>query len=185
MQKRDLIKEKNWTFLLLIDEDKLLEMCHIDYFLSSKPGGQHRDKKASSVRLSLKNTTIVVSASENRSMNMNMKSAVKKLKIEITCQLRSSIDFIIFIKSFDLFEAFNKNGSLSNGKLSYASSNKNYLPMCAFIFDLMNNDKWGISNISKKLGISNTNLVSFLLKEKRLIVWVNQQRAKNGMNSLK
>jgi phage antirepressor YoqD-like protein len=49
----------------------------------------------------------------------------------------------------------------------------------------MNNDKWGISNISKKLGISNTNLVSFLLKEKRLIVWVNQQRAKNGMNSLK
>ena len=185
MQIIDLIEEKNWTSFLLIDDDKLLALCKVDYFLSSKPGGQHRDKKVSSVRLKLKNTRIVVSASENRSLNKNIKIALKKLRIEVTCQLRSNIDLNSFISIFKLDEVFDRTGLIINRKLLYSSSNKNYLPLCAFILDYLHNDKWGISAFSKKFSISNTNIVSFLSKEKRLLVWVNQERVKNGMNLLK
>ncbi|ODS32069.1 MAG: strong similarity to protein chain release factor 2 (RF-2) [Candidatus Scalindua rubra] len=66
-----------------IDLIDLKKEVRIDYFKSSGPGGQHKNKTMSCVRLIHKPTGIKVNATESRSQIRNRALAFKRLQVRL------------------------------------------------------------------------------------------------------
>ncbi len=66
--------------LLALDDDKLVGECEVDLFVASGPGGQHRNKTESGVRLVHKPSGLVVTATERRSQGQNRDVALERLR---------------------------------------------------------------------------------------------------------
>jgi protein subunit release factor B len=62
------------------DDDTLLGHCEVDYFVAGGPGGQHRNKTSSAVRLVHTPTGLTVTATERRSQFLNRSMAVERLR---------------------------------------------------------------------------------------------------------
>ncbi|CAI8593510.1 unnamed protein product [Vicia faba] len=70
----------NYGGYLDLTDDDLMKQCEMGTFKSSGPGGQHRNKRESAVRLKHLPTGIIAQASEDRSQHMNRASALKRLR---------------------------------------------------------------------------------------------------------
>lgn len=65
---------------LALDDELLLRECEIETFVASGPGGQHRNKTESGVRLSHAATELSVTATERRSQAQNREVALARLR---------------------------------------------------------------------------------------------------------
>lgn len=63
-----------------LPDDELLGQCEVETRRASGPGGQHRNKTESAVRLLHRPTGIVVQASERRSQGQNLAVALERLR---------------------------------------------------------------------------------------------------------
>ena len=65
---------------LALDDDALLTECEVEYFVAGGPGGQHRNRTASGVRLTHPATGLSVTATERRSQAQNRAVALERLR---------------------------------------------------------------------------------------------------------
>jgi protein subunit release factor B len=65
---------------LALDDEALLKVCDVEYFIASGPGGQHRNTTASGVRLTHPPTELSVTATERRSQVQNKGVALERLR---------------------------------------------------------------------------------------------------------
>lgn len=63
-----------------LPDEALLAECEVETRKASGPGGQHRNKTESAVRLVHRPTGIVVQASERRSQGQNLAVALERLR---------------------------------------------------------------------------------------------------------
>lgn len=59
--------------------DALERDCDLEFFVAGGPGGQHRNKTSSAVRLRHRPTGIVIAATERRSQHQNRAEALERL----------------------------------------------------------------------------------------------------------
>lgn len=72
----------------LDDLDALERECDLEFFRAGGPGGQHRNKTASGVRLRHRPTGIVVVATERRSQHENRAAALERLRAKLAARAR-------------------------------------------------------------------------------------------------
>ena len=65
---------------LALDDEALLKVCEVEFFIASGPGGQHRNTTASGVRLTHPPTELSVTATERRSQVQNKGVALERLR---------------------------------------------------------------------------------------------------------
>lgn len=65
---------------LLLSEEQLLAECEESFFVAGGPGGQHRNKTESGVRLTHPATELSVTATERRSQAQNRSQALFRLR---------------------------------------------------------------------------------------------------------
>jgi len=65
---------------LALDDLALLRECEHEFFTARGPGGQHRNKTATGVRLTHPATELSVTATERRSQAMNRRIALQRLR---------------------------------------------------------------------------------------------------------
>lgn len=65
---------------LALDDQALLRACEVTTFVGGGPGGQHRNKTASAVRLVHAPTGVTVTATERRSQAQNRSTALERLR---------------------------------------------------------------------------------------------------------
>jgi protein subunit release factor B len=63
-----------------LPEGALQAECEEEFFIASGPGGQHRNKTESGVRLTHRPTGVTVSATERRSQAQNRGAALERLR---------------------------------------------------------------------------------------------------------
>lgn len=63
-----------------LSDDALLSECEEEFFIASGPGGQHRNKTESGVRLKHPPTGVTVTATERRSQPQNRSAALERLR---------------------------------------------------------------------------------------------------------
>jgi ribosome-associated protein len=68
---------------LALDDEALLGACEVFTFVGGGPGGQHRNKTASAVRLVHPATGVIVTATERRSQARNRSTALERLRASL------------------------------------------------------------------------------------------------------
>jgi protein subunit release factor B len=61
------------------DRASLERDCDVEFFIASGPGGQHRNKVETGVRLTHRPTGLVVTATERRSRTANIEAAFERM----------------------------------------------------------------------------------------------------------
>jgi ribosome-associated protein len=70
------------------DPQELLKDCDLSFLRASGPGGQHRNKVETAVRLVHRPTGVTLVASDSRSQSANRKAALARLHAKLTRQLK-------------------------------------------------------------------------------------------------
>ncbi|HEX9288214.1 MAG TPA: peptide chain release factor-like protein [Anaeromyxobacteraceae bacterium] len=73
---------------LALSDDALLGGCEETFFVGSGPGGQHRNKTESGVRLVHRATGVAVTATERRSQLRNRGAALARLRARLEALAR-------------------------------------------------------------------------------------------------
>ncbi len=79
------------TDYLLATDDGLIAQAEVDRYRASGPGGQHRNKTESAVRLRHKPTGISAIGEDSRSQAENKIHAVRRLRSAIALQVREPV----------------------------------------------------------------------------------------------
>ncbi|MCH2175229.1 MAG: peptide chain release factor-like protein [Lentisphaeria bacterium] len=148
-------------------DQQLLQLCRQEQFRSSGPGGQHRNRRDSAVRLTIKDLDVSVEADEDRSQHKNKEQAVKRLRIAIAYHLRSD------------------EAPVWNGSNILNAKNPQYPKLVAIILDSFAQNEWSVKNAANALGWSTGNLNKVLMRDQQLLAKVNRERHNKGYSPLK
>lgn len=66
------------------DRESLERDCEMEFFVAGGPGGQHRNKVETGVRLTHRPSGLVVTATERRSQSANREAAFERLAEKLT-----------------------------------------------------------------------------------------------------
>jgi protein subunit release factor B len=66
------------------DRDALERDCEMEFFVAGGPGGQHRNKVETGVRLTHRPSGLVVNATERRSQSANREAAFERMAEKLT-----------------------------------------------------------------------------------------------------
>ncbi|XP_027358950.1 uncharacterized protein LOC113867714 isoform X2 [Abrus precatorius] len=119
-----------------LNDEELMRQCEMDTFKSSGPGGQHRNKRESAVRLKHLPTGIIAQASEERSQHKNRASALNRLRSLIALKGKQWIVMLI-CRPESFFRYFLPNhpleGRIVVHKLDLITQNLHW-SLCPFLF---------------------------------------------------
>ena len=153
--------------LFEMTDDKLLKRCRTDCFRAPGPGGQHRNKVDSAVRLTLKDhPEVTASATESRSQHTNRKQALIRVRREIAYQLRSD------------------DAPTWDGQLKFNIDNPRYPTFLAIVLDALEQSGWRMGDAARVLKISTGKLNRVLFHDPQLWAFVNRKRELAGMRRL-
>jgi len=157
-------------------DDKLLGACTVETCRGSGPGGQHRNKRDSAVRLTHRPTGVVATASERRSQHENRRRAVKRLRKAIALGVREPLG----APSDALRAALDDPAWPRVSQKSTA-----YLVAAAEILDHLEADQGKVSETAGRLGVSTASVAKFLLLDSDLLEAANRIRRRLGHKPLR
>ncbi|MCJ8330824.1 MAG: peptide chain release factor-like protein [Lentisphaeria bacterium] len=157
----------NRNELLNLGPEALLAVCRMACFRSTGPGGQHRNKTDSAVRLTLKEIPeITATADDSRSQHQNKTAALKRLRIEIAYAMRDE-------------------ASVWTGDVKMNSSNPQYPYLVACLLDALETAEYQLANAAELFGQSTGQINKILRRDDTLRQYVNAQRQKRNMKALR
>ncbi|CAN6475357.1 unnamed protein product [Victoria cruziana] len=173
-------------FLRLSDE-QLMGQCEMDTFKASGPGGQHRNKRESAVRLKHIPTGIVAQAVEDRSQHKNRASALARLRTLLALKVRNSISLDEYSPPLELIQILPAKSSIRGSSVGpqIGPNNPKFILGMQALLDLLHAVDGSISNAAKLLGLSTGALSRLLLSDDSLRLAVNEMRASKGLKPLK
>ncbi|CBI16955.3 hypothetical protein AAG906_000431 [Vitis piasezkii] len=173
-------------FLGLSDE-QLMKQCEMSTFKSSGPGGQHRNKRESAVRLKHLPTGIIAQAVEDRSQHKNRASALARLRTLLALKVRNSIDLDTYSPPLELLQILPAKSTIRTsdcGPQIGPNNPKFALGMLALL-DLIFAVEGSISDAAKLMGLSTGALSRLVLSDDSLRMAVNELRTSKGLKPLK
>jgi hypothetical protein len=154
--------------LLSLADDALLKLCRTDCFRAPGPGGQHRNKVDSAVRLTLKeHPEVCASATESRSQHTNRRQALVRLRREIAHKIRS------------------ESAPKWDGQLKFNVDNPEYPTFLGIVIDALTQAGWRVGDAARLLSTSTGKLNKVLFKDQHLWELVNRSRESAGMGRLR
>jgi hypothetical protein len=170
---------------LNLDDDALLAQCEVQTYRSSGPGGQHRNKVSSAIRLRHRPTGIVVTGSERRSQHENKRVAAGRLRMEIACQVRQLPDRACDGLPTPLARCIAlPRGQAEVGRLTVSRNNSRFWPAAALLLDYLAAAEGRLADAAAPIGITTSNLVSVLKDDRHLLAAAQSIRKRHGHGPL-
>jgi hypothetical protein len=163
----------------MMSDDRLLADCTVETYRASGPGGQHRNKRDSAVRLTHEPTGVSATATERRSQHENRRVAVRRLRKAIAMRVRAPVDATA-PPAGPLAEAL---ADPRWPRLSQKSGT--YLLAAAHVLDRLEAQEGKVSDVAAALGVSTASLVKFLSLDTDLWTEANRLRRRFGLNPLR
>jgi hypothetical protein len=159
-------------------DEEFLRDCRVEAFRGGGPGGQHRNKTSTAVRLIHQPTGLSATAGESRSQQQNRAAALRRLRHRVVLESRQPIA----LENFSPPPWF--QNPLAPLRLKVSIKNERYLSVMGLVLDVLSAADWSISTAAKTLGISTGNLIQFLRGDPKLWPHVNQKRTAAGLRPL-
>ncbi|KAK4266926.1 hypothetical protein QN277_023784 [Acacia crassicarpa] len=170
-----------------LTDDELMRECEMDTFKSSGPGGQHRNKRESAVRLKHIPTGIIAQAAEDRSQHKNRASALTRLRALIALKVRNIVNLDAYSPPQELLQILPAKSSIRGSDCGpqIGPNNPKFVLGMQALLDLIFAVEGSISEAAKFLGLSTGALSRLILSDDSLRMAVNEFRASKGMKPLK
>ncbi|GAY66151.1 hypothetical protein CUMW_246500 [Citrus unshiu] len=162
-------KKKNYLELM---DDELFRECEMDTYKSSGPGGQHRNKRESAVRLKHVPTGVIAQATEDRSQLKNGASTLSRLRTLLALNVRSSVNLDAYSPPLQLLQILPPKSTIRSSEVG---------PQIG-----PNNPKFALRMQAKLLYVmlSTGALSRLILSDDSLRMAVNAFRTPKGMKPL-
>jgi hypothetical protein len=148
---------------LRASDTNLLRQCREERYKSSGPGGQHRNKVETAVRLHHSPSGVTASGEETRSQEENRRHAIHRLREKIAFSARSPFD----PQSPDLPPEFVAQRG-RNGSLAVNAKNPNFGLIAATALDALAAAEGSYATAARALGITTSQLRKFLQSHREL-----------------
>jgi len=162
----------------MLSEEVLLKNVILDFGRSSGPGGQHRNRKATSCTATHIPTDISGEATERRRQSENRKMAISRLRRTLAILLRRKIEVDSY-KPTELWES-RRQGT----QLPINPKHSDYSAVLAETLDIIHAVDFEMSKAAEVLQVSSTQLVSIIGNDKAALAWLNDQRKERGRKPL-
>jgi len=176
------------TDYLDLSEKALLGQCDVNVHRSSGPGGQHRNKVSTAIRLHHRPTGITVQGYDSRSQLDNKRTALKRLRIKIACQLRRPVDPEKYAPPEVLRSCLftpGKGPPRAGRRLQVGRKDRRFWPVAQCLLDLLAAHQGRLAAAAGALGITTSNLTSVLKDDRHLYVAAQAIRKSHGLGPLK
>jgi hypothetical protein len=170
---------------LAMDDPALQACCEVHLYRSSGPGGQHRNKVSSAVRLHHKATGVTATADDSRSQHDNRRMALRRLRMNLACQCRQVIEPGLTVRVPAIvrectFVPRGPGHAPGLHKLQVGPKDVRFWRVAAFLLDLLEAKEGRLAEASAILGISTTNLANVLQSERHLLAEAQKTRKRHG-----
>ena len=167
---------------LLASDEALIGQCEVDRYRASGPGGQHRNKTESAVRLRHKPTGVSAIGEDSRSQSENKLHAVRRLRSAIALEVREPVRLENYVPSARL-AAFVRAGTAPLGAKTKLTGE--YWAAIAELLDLLVGGELEIAMTAQRLGITTGAMSKLLLHDDQVARVVNDLRRAKGMRALR
>jgi peptide chain release factor-like protein len=168
--------------LLLASDDALIAQCEVDRYRASGPGGQHRNKTESAVRLRHKLTGVSAISEDSRSQAENKVHAVKRLRSALALEVREPVSLDGFSPSPRLAKLV-AGGTAPLGAKTRQTGE--YWAAIAELLDLLVAGGLEIGTTAQRLGITTGAMSKMLLHDDLVARTVNDLRRGKAMRPLR
>ena len=176
--------------ILQQSDDQLLGDCLVDTYRASGPGGQHRNKVSSAVRLRHQPTGVVAHGDESRSQHSNKAVALKRLRMNLAldlCQDRppSRPDLPDWLQEA-LFvpKPRRRSGKPGPLRLEIGRKDARFWPAAAVALDLLAGAEGRLGDAAAALGVTTSNLASFFKSDRHLLGGAQRLRQIHGQKPI-
>ena len=168
------------TDYLALDDDALLAQCRVDTFRVSGPGGQHRNRTDTAVRLTHEPTTISALASERRSQLQNRQQALHRLRSAIAHEVRLPVDLERYTPPTQLYAVLGapKTRRLGLRHADYPRGVQRFLDLFVAVDGV-------VSEAAERAGVSTGALSRFIQADASLLAHCNVLRKERGLRPLR
>ena len=172
---------------LSLDDDELWKQCELSTYRSSGPGGQHRNKVETAVRITHRPTSVVANATEQRSQLENRRNAMKRLRSKIALKVRRRTEFDVdgAGEDFEVPEELAAILPLTSKKVRYGRKHREYPRGVQVLMDLLVANNLSVADTAKRLKLSTGALSKVITADNDLLSEVNGQRQTKGMRPLR
>jgi len=167
---------------LLASDDALIAQCEVDRYRASGPGGQHRNKTESAVRLRHKLTGVSAIGEDSRSQSENKLHAVRRLRAAIALDVREPVRLDGWTPSPRL-AAFVAAGTAPLGAKTRLTGE--YWASIAELLDVLVAGGLEIAATAQRLGVTTGALSKLLLHDEQVGRAVNDLRRAKQMRPLR
>lgn len=157
-------------------DEQLLAECEVHAHRTGGPGGQHRNKVSSAIRIVHTPSGVVVTASERRSQHENRAVALDRLRLALAIRVRQPLPAGPSLPANVRFEA---------GRLRVSAKNPAYPAIIALALDAFAHHRTQPRPAADWLGVSSSSFVRFLADEPAAWAEANRMRAELGLAALR
>jgi len=163
---------------VLASDDALIAQCEVDRYRASGPGGQHRNKTESAVRLRHKLTGVSAIGEDSRSQSENKLHAVRRLRAALALQVREPA-----LGISPRLASFVAAGTAPLG--SKTRQTGEFWAAVGELLDLLVTNQLEIGTTAQQLGITTGALSKLLLHDEHVARTINDLRRAKGMRPLR
>ena len=165
--------------------DKLIAQSTVETYRASGPGGQHRNKTDSAVRLTHRPTGVVVTATERRSQHENRHRAIVRLRKAIAVRIREPVEPCATAGLTGRAALTLPQAVADPAWPRISQKSDTYLVVAAQVLDHVESCEGKISDAALRLGTSTASLVKFLSLDDDLWQEANRTRRRFGQKPLR
>ena len=167
---------------LLASDDQLIAQSEVDRYRASGPGGQHRNKTESAVRLRHKLSGVSAIGEDSRSQSENKLHAVRRLRSAIALEVREPVFLDSYTPSPRL-AAMVAAGTAPLGAKTKLTGE--YWAAIGELLDLLVANNLEIATTAQRLGITTGAMSKLLLHDEHVARVVNDLRRAAQMRPLR
>jgi hypothetical protein len=162
-----------------LSDAQLSRQCRVAFGRTSGPGGQHRNKVETAVRITHVATGIDAAGAERRSQAQNLYTARRRLRLKLALKVRTPIAPDRYRPS-DLWLR-RRQGE----KLPVNPKNRDFPALLAEALDVVVACGFDVGGAAGVLGVTMSQLARLIRHEGAAFAYVNRERKARGLPTLK
>jgi len=171
---KSIMSEQDIQAAVFLPIDQLVRQCRFERLRRSGPGGQHRNKVETAVRVEHVASGIRGEASERRSQALNREAALYRLRVALAIEIRRELEDVT--EPSPLWRS-----RLQGRKVRVSSEHVDFPPLLAESLDFLLAEDYDVVKAARRLGCSTTQLVRFLKSAPQAFALLNKERSERGL----